>query len=179
MARPRSKNREALTGHRTKAELANQRPEISIPGEPDRPAGMGKEALEIWDEIVALLVQAPGLLNRVDGYVIADFCEVRANKNAINRAMEKAVAKAIKEAKANKDDQDMAQAAAMIPYQRVLSALRRHELILQGKLGLTPASRSQIKLPSVPIGKKQSSIEEHEAAALDEVFMGGGTLRPV
>ncbi len=66
-------------------------------GEPEMPAGMSVAAQKIWKAIVPLLLNTPGLLSVLDGSGLADFCDVRARKMGVQRAMDSASKRAFRQ----------------------------------------------------------------------------------
>lgn len=69
-------------------------------GEPTMPAGMSPGARRVWRATVAEMLNTPGLLSLLDGAVLADYCEVRADKDALQHARSIAIKRAIDEARA-------------------------------------------------------------------------------
>lgn len=134
------------------------------------PPHLSKAAKLIWIEITPMLAQMEDLLSLVDGAVIGNYCEVRAQKNEIEAAMYDAAG--IAERAAPKGEKRAARAEVLIAHQNCLDKLRMRETALQRELGLTPAARSSLKVGPLKTVKSQA------ADAMDDVFMGG-SMRPV
>ena len=55
--------------------------------EPEMPTGLSKAARHIWKKTVAIMLTVPNLLTVADGAALADYCEVRAQKDELQKAM--------------------------------------------------------------------------------------------
>ena len=120
------------------------------------PRGLSRGARRIWGITVAIMLQVPGLLTIADGAVLADYCEVRADKDVLQRANRdnerRAVAQAIAEAKAKGGKLTKAElraaaaSAQMSKTGRMLNTLRHRENVLRRELGLSASARSSIHI---------------------------------
>lgn len=165
------------------------------PGTPERPAFLKGRALEIWHEMIGLLLQIPDLLTVVDGKTIADFCQVSSQKESIERGMdlecnhaadtmtaEAEAAVTVKDKKAARkakrklaESIEIAQAKIAMGYQGILEKLRMRQNALANELGMSPRSRSQIKVRApgyVPQADPSALKKIHVS---DPSLFGGGT----
>lgn len=181
MGRPR--NDSAINAARGTAKKASREYDhgdaAAPPGVPEMPDDFSPREIEIWDDTIFRLKQIPGLLTIVDGPTIADFCRCVAQKEIIERAMNikaAAAATAAKEAFVGADGKvlkgstkkrsqaaDVAMGDVMLAYQSTLERLRMRQNALANELGMSPRSRSQIKVRapgfvSGRAGTEQSSI---------------------
>lgn len=130
-------------------------------GEPAMPYGLSRAAKKIWRASVAIMLQVPGLLTIADGAVLADYCEVRADKDTLQRAMRdaerRAVVQAAEQAKAKGiklTRSELAAAAAgaqMTKFGKILNTLRTRELALRREIGLSPSARTSIRLTAAQL----------------------------
>lgn len=129
------------------------------------PRGLSRGARKVWRCTVAMLLQVPGLLTIADGAVLADYCEVRADKDALQRAMRdaerRAVAQAAEQAKAkgiklSKAELRAAAASAqMTKTGAMLNTLRNRENVLRREMGLSASARTSIRLTTTQAGVAQ------------------------
>jgi phage terminase small subunit len=125
-------------------------------GEPEMPTGLSRAARSIWKQTVAIMLTVPNLLSVADSAVLADYCEVRVQKDGLQTAMRAReresvkliVAQAIQkgqritagEAKA------LAAEASLERSGELLNKLRHRENVLRRELGLSPSARSSIRI---------------------------------
>lgn len=111
------------------------------------PAWLSKEAQEIWAATAGLLISRD-LLEELDGAVLADFCEVCAEKRRIIEyvRLKSAESLKMKPAKVGKKDRIVTFVELQMQFSQQLVRLRRHELMLRRELGLSPSSRSAIRV---------------------------------
>lgn len=160
--------------HRPKDKPQYERDIMAAPlGAPEPPLWLTPEALDIWEEIVPLLAGVPELLSIVDGALLEDYCEVEAQKRQIQQAMNEGADAAAKKAKPA--DKAIARGEVLLRYQNHLDKLRMRANSLRRELGLTPSSRSALKVGSI---KRSNSEELAKGSALDEAFERMG-MRPV
>jgi phage terminase small subunit len=146
---------EAAQGFPGKRAVNDHEPQFAE-GEPDMPRGLSRGARRIWRITVAILLRCPGLLTIADGAVLADYCEVRADKDILQRAMRDAerrnVAQAIEQAKAKgltltkAELRAAAASAQMTKSGQMLNTLRNRENVLRREIGLSASARSSIRL---------------------------------
>jgi phage terminase small subunit len=155
---------EAAQGFPGKRAVNDHEPQFAE-GEPDMPRGLSRGARKVWRCTVAMLLQVPGLLTIADGAVLADYCEVRADKDALQRAMRdaerRAVAQAAEQAKAkgiklSKAELRAAAASAqMTKTGAMLNTLRNRENVLRREMGLSASARTSIRLTTTQAGVAQ------------------------
>lgn len=150
---------EGAPGHRALNDTAPQFAE----GEPAMPASLSAEAKTIWRKTVPLLLNVPGLLSLVDSAVLADYCQVRADKSALERAIRSEQTQAVKREAARPLQTALALSGESVePDQRrsavqvrgevyarsagLLNSLRHQENVLRRELGLSPSSRSSLRI---------------------------------
>ena len=149
--------------------------EVVFPeGSPAMPRGMSKAARVIWKETVATMQMVPGLLTVADSSVLADYCEVRAEVDQMLRAQrqatERAIAQAVAEGRAATPDE--IKAAIIDKYTGTMSKLRHRLNVLRRELGLTPSSRSSLRVTGQIIG------QPNKPAPLDTALFGGAGSGP-
>ena len=142
---------------------------MGVPEMPERFEGRIHE--EVWNEIVPLLAESPDLISLVDGPLLEDFVEIRAQKLEIEAGMFER-ADAAEEA-ADPREKKAARAAVIAEYQKSLDGLRARENMIRRELALTPAARSSLK-----VGPIKTSKTIKAGDALEEAFFGG-SMRPV
>jgi phage terminase small subunit len=143
-------------------------------GEPEMPTGLSPAARRIWKETVALMLTVPNLLTVADGAVLADYCEVRAQKDGLRTAMrarERENVKLIIAQTAQKgqritgaEARGLAAEASLEKSGELLNQLRHRENVLRRELGLSPSARSSIRIGGGP--KEQQN-------AVDAVLFNG------
>ena len=57
-------------------------------GEPEMPKWLNQAERKIWRKVVAQMLAVDGLLTIADDSVLADYCSVRAKKEALEKAMQ-------------------------------------------------------------------------------------------
>jgi phage terminase small subunit len=129
-------------------------------GEPEMPSGLSPAARRIWKQTVALMLTVPNLLTVADGAVLADYCEVRAQKDELQKAMrarERENAKLIIAQAAQKgqritnlEAKALAAEASLERSGELLNKLRHRENVLRRELGLSPSARSSIRINGSP-----------------------------
>jgi phage terminase small subunit len=165
---------EGKPGHRA---VSDNEPRFAE-GVPTRPSGLSRAACAIWRDTIDIMMTVPGLLTVADGAVLADFCEVRAQKDSIRTAMmtqKRAAAQQIRTAASARgtkislaEAEAAAETALIERYGGELNRLRHRENVLRRELGLSPSSRSSIRLGDVTPRSKPS--------ALDGALFGGPRL---
>ena len=117
-------------------------------GEPDQPPGLSASARRVWRTVVPVLMQVPGLLSIADGSVLADYCEVRAEKDQVMRAARAATSRALRQAKTahTAASPQEVRAAVVEKYGDTLNRLRHRENVLRRELGLSPSARSSLRI---------------------------------
>lgn len=131
-------------GHRP----TNSREPKFAEGEPQIPPGMSPRARRIWHETVVTMLSVQGLLTIADGAVLADYCQVRSEKEEMLKAMDFHVKlRAAKFKKPPAVARMLAREAEMKRIANSLNKLRHRENVLRRELGLSPSSRSSIRLP--------------------------------
>jgi phage terminase small subunit len=138
-------------------------------GEPDMPAGLSPAARRIWKETVAVMLTVPDLLTIADAAVLADYCEVRAQKEELQRAMrvrERENAKAIIAQTMMKGQKITAAEAKALAVEAcleksgdILNKLRHRENVLRRELGLSPSARSSIRISGAVKLQQQNAID--------------------
>ena len=134
---------EIAEGRPGKAPLNAFEPQVTE-GEPDMPGGMSDEAKIVWRETVPLMLTVPGLLTIVDGTVLADFCELRAEYKTQKAACAKEFERTWKKSK--KLTRVETKALVEDRYRTALDKLRYRENILRRELGLSPSARSTMRI---------------------------------
>ena len=152
---------QGFPGHRA---VDDSQPKFSE-GEPDMPRGLSRGARKVWRCTVAMLLQVPGLLTIADGAVLADYCEVRADKDTLQRAMRDAerrgVAQAVQQAKetglklTKAELRGIAASAQMTKSGTMLNTLRHRENVLRREIGLSASARTSIRLTTTQAGAAQ------------------------
>ena len=125
-------------------------------GEPEMPTGLSRAARPIWKETVAIMLTVPNLLSVADGAVLADYCEVRVQKDALQTAMRARERESVKliVAQATQKGQRinaaearaLAAEASLEKSGDLLNKLRHRENVLRRELGLSPSARSSIRI---------------------------------
>lgn len=202
MARPRNDSplaraRAEATGKRAKESRETSRHDAAAPpGVPECPAHVTGEAREIWDRTISLMIQIPRLLSIVDGDTIALYCGVSADLLRITRGMNAKVALVIRTAKIEAEElkaqllkdghkadaraislqaaADIAEADVVKEYANTLEKLRMRQNSLAREIGLTCASRSQIKVEAPGFVPKTGPIAAHMP---DDDFFGASELK--
>ena len=143
-------------------------------GEPAMPAGLSPVARRVWKQTVAIMLTVPDLLSIADGAVLSDYCEVRAQKDELQRAMrarQRENEKLIRVQTAAKgqmitaaEARALAAEASLERSGELLNKLRHRENVLRRELGLSPSARSSIRIRGTP--KEQQN-------AIDVALFGG------
>lgn len=107
------------------------------------PKGFTPAERRIWKDTVAILASIPGLMSIADGPVLADFCRTRANKDIVEADMRK----------------EGMTSEVIGKYGRLLNQLRHRENVLRRELGLSPSSRSSIKISGEPTKPPVNALE--------------------
>jgi phage terminase small subunit len=141
------------------------------PGTPDMPPYVNGRAVDFWHETILKLQQVPDLLTIVDGATIADICLVMAQKEMIEAGMQ---------AEVNKKRSAISKAQVIMRYQSVLEKLRMRQNVLASELGMSPRSRSQIKVRAPKFVPTASAIPGSQAPGVkplvtDPVLCGGSS----
>lgn len=156
-------------------------------GEPSMPHGISAGAKRVWREIVPELLACPGLLTKIDGYALWDLCEVIDRKLTVLQVIEDRRRQILEQLKldavtdkltvSKKDIAVRAKGLSMTmstpsgyvqqhPDVGMLNTLQEQENRLRQQFGMSPASRSSLRIPG---GKAQ------EADSVDSLYSG----RPV
>jgi phage terminase small subunit len=124
--------------------------------EPEMPTGLSPAARRIWNRTVAIMLTVPNLLTVADGAALADYCEVRAQKDELQKAMrarERESAKLIIAQATQKGQRITAAEARALAAEaslersgELLNKLRHRENVLRRELGLSPSARSSIRI---------------------------------
>lgn len=137
-------------------------------GEPAIPSGLSPRARKIWRESVSVMLTVQGLLTIADGAVMADYCQVRAEKEEMLKALEFHIRdRAAKSKKPAVVARMLARETEMKKIANGLNKLRHRENVLRRELGLSPSSRSSIRLPG---GRRES------ASPVDSALFGRRSL---
>jgi phage terminase small subunit len=157
---------EAAQGFPGKRAVNDHEPQFAE-GEPDMPRGLSRGARRIWRITVAIMLQVPGLLTIADGAVLADYCEVRADKDTLQRAMRDAQRRAIRETQEQGVKVTKAEIAAaasqaqMTKSGQMLNTLRHRENVLRRELGLSASARSSMRIDGAP---REAAVDPEDAA---------------
>lgn len=157
---------EGNPGHRA---LNSAEPRF-VEGEPKIPFGLNARARRIWREMVVILKDIPGLLSLADGPVLADFCATRADKEALEAAVKTEVQRRLK-ASPPEGPRAEVEAGVIARYGTQMNRLRHRENALRRELGLSPSSRSAIRVSGQPLDKPK-------AGALDGALFGAAGTGP-
>jgi len=155
-------------GNPGKRPLNTQEPKFAA-GEPAMPSGLSSAARRIWKETVAVMLTVPDLLTIADAAVLADYCEVRGQKEELQRAMrvrERENTKAITAQTAMKgqtitmaEAKALAVEASLEKSGELLNRLRHRENVLRRELGLSPSARSSIRITGAAKQQQQNAVD--------------------
>jgi phage terminase small subunit len=161
---------EAAQGFPGKRAVNDHEPQFAE-GEPDMPRGLSRGARRIWRITVTIMLQVPGLLTIADGAVLADYCEVRADKDTLQRAMRDAQRRAVRATQEQTKEQGVkvtkaeiaaaASQAQMTKSGRMLNTLRHRENVLRRELGLSASARSSIHISGA---QREAHIDPEDVA---------------
>lgn len=177
MGRPRGDSAiQRAKGNSKKPDRQYDRGDMAAPpGTPDRPDDIVGRPQEIWNDLIFKLSQIPELLTIVDGHVIADLCHCISQKEDVHRALKLECAEVTKAAKAAGNNPLIAKGKVVGEYQKDLDRLRARQGILMNELGMSPRSRSQIKVRAPGFVRQSGTVTAGAGNQVSDPVLFGGS----